>query len=175
MSWSWLLNTTALSSLQPLISRPSHSRAFFSDALGLAPADIHTFPDRKRLSAAIFDSPSSPLPDDFKYAARTNIGELRAMRDVRLLEFGSLFGSTRLELSGAENVAHRERVRDLMAFEQPVMGEVRDAVAERLGGAGNYHGLHLRVGGKPSDTFHVSPTASPCTSDHVHERPPCVS
>ena len=154
-----MLDTTALSSLQPVISRPSHSRAFFSDALGLAPGDIHTFPDRKRLSSAIFDSPSAPEPEDFKYAGRVNIAELRAMKDVRLLEFGSLFGSTRLELSVDANVAHRDKVRDLMAFDQPVMGDVRDEIAERLGGAGSYIGLHLRVGGKPSDTFHVSSRA----------------
>ena len=156
MGWSWLLDSSALSSLQPVITRPSHSRAFFSDALGLSASDIHTFPDRKRLSTAIFDSPTTPLPEDFKYAGRMNVDELRAMTDVKLLEFGSLFGSTRLELSEAGNVEHRERVRDLMAFDQPILRDVRDEIADRLGGAGSYVGLHLRVGGKPSDTFHVS-------------------
>ncbi len=156
MGWSWLLDSSAISHLQPVITRPSHSRAFFSDALGLSPADIHTFPDRKRLSTAIFDSPSAPLPDDFKYVSRINLDELKAMKDVKLLEFGSLFGSTRLELSEEENVEHRDKVRDLMAFDQPIMGDVRDEIADRLGGPGSYVGLHLRVGGKPSDTFHVS-------------------
>lgn len=156
MSWAWLLDSSAVKELQPVIARPSHSRAFFSDALGLSDSDIHTFPDRKRLSTAIFDTATAPLPEDFKYVSRMNLDELLAMKDVPLLEFGSLFGSTRLELSKRDNLRHREKVQDLMAFDQPILADVRDEIASRLGGAGNYQGLHLRVGVSASDTFKVS-------------------
>lgn len=91
------------------------------------------------------------------YTDRINIDELKSSTDgYGLLEFGSLYGSSRLIL---ENTEKKQELEKLMSFKQPILEKISEAVVERLGGRSNFVGAHLRVG----DKFDVSLISSSTT------------
>ncbi|KAM0750525.1 hypothetical protein T439DRAFT_289065 [Meredithblackwellia eburnea MCA 4105] len=153
VSWSWLVGSTHLSSLQPLISRPIQARSWLQANLDLSPVEIYTMPDPKRRSFRILDSREKDTPEDlghaYKFAKDLQLSEIQAIPH-RLLEFGSLFGGTRLRFRKELHVKVLEESKLALNFRDEMLERTSDAVADRLGGRGNYVGLHLRIGG-PSE------------------------
>ncbi|KAK4704196.1 hypothetical protein P7C70_g2019, partial [Phenoliferia sp. Uapishka_3] len=149
-SWSWLLGSS-LSSRQPLISRPYHHRSWFTTALSLLPHEIFSIPDPDRRSYQLLDTddPDPPSADNpYTYTENIYIEDLLGLSNYRLLEFGSLFGGTRLRLKKRENKKFYKETQKLMAYRDPMLEAMSEAVVERLGGRGNFVGLHLRLGGR---------------------------
>lgn len=87
------------------------------------------------------------------YTSRINLPDLQALDDVKLLEFGSLFGRTRLVLNSDKHLDLYARTERMMAFSEPMLDEASEAIADRLGGRNSYFALHLRVG--HGDRFEV--------------------
>ncbi|KAG2130243.1 hypothetical protein DEU56DRAFT_902726 [Suillus clintonianus] len=83
----------------------------------------------------------SPIRD--KYLRSIYIPAL-AQAPERLLQIGTLFGSSRLKLRGAASKTVRRDVRRGMAFTNSDLSRVADTIHEALGGV--YIGAHLRVG-----------------------------
>lgn len=133
--------------MQNLIDRPSYDKEWYWAALKIKNSDIKTFHDVDRHSHRFFES--ADMQDllegsNAEYRDRINIDELKASTDgYKLLEFGSLYGSSRLIL---KNTSKKIQLEKLMAFRQPILEKISEAVVERLGGRASFIGLHLRVG-----------------------------
>lgn len=67
---------------------------------------------------------------------------------MRLIEFGSLYGSYRINLEGADPKWQSllNTIQKSMAFEHGLLQTVSDDLQSLLGGRGAYIGVHLRVG-----------------------------
>ncbi|KAL8287431.1 hypothetical protein RQP46_003289 [Phenoliferia psychrophenolica] len=160
-SWSWLLGAETLTTRQALIERPYHHRSWFKTALQIEESEIFSVPDPDRRSYRILDTDEE---DDmagarYQYSAQIYVEDLLDMADYKLLEFGSLFGGTRLRLRKPENRAFYRETQALMAYRDPMLEAMSEAVAVRLGGRQKYVGLHLRLGSRSdfvanSDAFH---------------------
>ena len=97
----------------------------------------------------IYDTPETPhkLADSgAMYTERTNLEALKSLDDVKLLEFGSLFGGSRLVLSRNNHRDLYRRTEGMMAFREPNLDAASEAIARRLGGRNSYFAVHLRVG-----------------------------
>lgn len=67
------------------------------------------------------------------------------MGEVRLLDFGSMFGSARLMLKNRKNQEFQRKVEDRLIFREPRIEDISERIANRLGGRGRYFGIHLRM------------------------------
>lgn len=162
-SWSWLIDSDALSDLVPIIDRTTFNRSWYLSSLGVSDEQIKEISDPYRRTWRIYDDASSPeaarLPEDESgYQWRMDITKLMTMNE-RVIEFGSLFGSTRLQLSTEANKLLFDQVERAMTFKQPVLHEASEALAVRMGGRSTYAGLHLRIGGsEKSGRFQAGPS-----------------
>ena len=96
----------------------------------------------------------------YQYSAHIYVEDLLDMADYKLVEFGSLFGGTRLRLRKPENRQFYRETQALMAYRDPMLEAMSESIAEKLGGRQKYVGLHLRLGSasdfvSTSDAFHV--------------------
>lgn len=157
--WAWFLDDEYLSTQVSLVNRPTQDRAWFHDVLGVAESEIYSFQSRDtaRRSYRIHDTlDDEGIPENLlwgTYTERIHLDDLRRMDDVKLLEFGSLYGTYRLVLALDENKTFRAKIRSAMSYKQETLEVVSEAVANRLGGRRSYVGLHLRVG--HGDRFEV--------------------
>ncbi|KAM0753275.1 hypothetical protein T439DRAFT_378973 [Meredithblackwellia eburnea MCA 4105] len=149
-SWSWLLGPRGLTSRQPLIERYTHDRTWFQTALNIQPHEIITMPDPDRRSYRVIDTdePDTPnsLASPYQYSVDLTLDDLREMDHYKLLEFGSLFGGTRLRLRREENWRFYEETKREMRFRDPMLDRFSEVIVDKLGGRGQYVGLHLRLG-----------------------------
>ncbi|KAI0045804.1 hypothetical protein FA95DRAFT_1560769 [Auriscalpium vulgare] len=91
------------------------------------------------------DSGSSPLPNP-RYLSHFPISSLLAS-DARLIQLGTLFGSSRLHLRSPAHRAIRKAIRESMVLSNTVLQSASSAAGRQLGGS--YLGAHIRVGDGP--------------------------
>ena len=101
-----------------------------------------------------------PVSERYQYSAQFYIDDMLELSDFKLLEFGSLFGGTRLRLRKSENRMFYRETQALMAYRDPMLDAMSESIAEHLGGRQSYVGLHLRLGSpsafvSSSDAFQV--------------------
>lgn len=126
--------------------------------LSILESEIHTFRDSDRRSYRIHDTLEDKAVVEGSaagsYSYRLNVDDLLDMDDYKLLEFGSIYGTSRLVLRSEENKAFKEEMHKAMVYKQELFETVSEAIVRRLGGRGTYNALHLRLGGH--DKFQVS-------------------
>lgn len=158
--WSWFIDAKGLASKVSIISRPSHRRSWFQEALQIDDSQIHSFPDTSRHSYQFFDSLKPTRMGSYDY--RLGLAELREL-NATLLEFGSMYQPYRLDLAERENLAVKREMKEMMALTQPVLERVSDLIVGQLGGRDSYVSAHLRLGVQGRDDFAVrSLLASDC-------------
>lgn len=86
-----------------------------------------------------------PTSPESKYLEDLDIADLAHVPD-RLIEFGTLFGTKRLQLGHLEHVTIRRNIRQHMAFKNEVMTVIADRIRDLLGGDKGYVSVHLRLG-----------------------------
>ncbi|KAG2743773.1 hypothetical protein P692DRAFT_20865946 [Suillus brevipes Sb2] len=106
-------------------------------------ADTLTLQDSGPYDFRFLDTLDDVSPTRDKYLLSIYIPAL-AQASERLVQIGTLFGSSRLRLRQGVSKNVRRDVRSGMAFTNPDLSRVADAIYEALGAV--YIGAHLRVG-----------------------------
>ncbi|OAV92814.1 hypothetical protein PTTG_04930 [Puccinia triticina 1-1 BBBD Race 1] len=141
----YILNTKELYKKVPIIDRTDLREAWLWNTLKLYPGEWLEVKDEFRYSYQVYESTTAASVAESKYTWRLNIDDLADFSDTRLLSFGSLFGSERVVLSSPEMQKFNQTIEDNQFLNLPLLEKISDQIADRLGGRGNYIGLHLRV------------------------------
>ncbi|KAL0072765.1 hypothetical protein AAF712_000528 [Marasmius tenuissimus] len=146
--WNWLLDFRHLATRHRFVFRGNHTDEWLSECLGISESDVSVLEEFSRYHYQFLDKPTKgddSGPSD-KYDELVFIAELEASREP-LLYLGTLFGTSRLLLSNKENARIRRRIREDMAFKNPLLVNVSNSIVQSLGGM--FIGVHIRVGDGP--------------------------
>ncbi|KAI8341535.1 hypothetical protein BC941DRAFT_449941 [Chlamydoabsidia padenii] len=106
--------------------------------------DILYFRGPTRYDWRIFDTPRKSQRLG-KYADALNIYELRRRKE-KLIHFSSLFGSGKLPIRRPEHYDFLRSLQRSITYHHPAVLEMTDLIVDKLGGHGNFIGLHIRSG-----------------------------
>ncbi|KAI0661302.1 hypothetical protein C8Q70DRAFT_893854, partial [Cubamyces menziesii] len=140
--WEWLVDLTNIRSEQRFLEGWNFTDAWLADELGISADDIFYLKDTSRNEYSFQDF-FSLEPPARKFFQSVNIGAL-ARRPERLIQIGTLFGSSRLHFKSTANYNLRKHIREQMAFKNPHLARAADGIRDDLGGS--YLGVHLRIG-----------------------------
>ncbi|KAJ7502840.1 hypothetical protein B0H11DRAFT_606041 [Mycena galericulata] len=144
ISPEWLFNLTSIDGSPPLVYLDDLSGVSMRGRLQLSKTDILTLRDSTRYHYRFVDTPISDIsPLKQKYAENIYIPEF-ARYPHRLIELGTLFGSSRLRLRDHNNRRIRTKIRQSMEFSSPQLVETANDIEMALGGP--YLGAHVRLG-----------------------------
>ncbi|KAJ7072514.1 hypothetical protein C8F01DRAFT_250500 [Mycena amicta] len=143
VSPAWLFNLSGWQESPPLVHLADFSTDNVLDRLQLAPDDVLTLSDTNPYQYRFLDTNLDLATLKHKYNEVIYIPDL-ANDSHRLIELGSLFGSSRLRLRIEENRRLRKEVRRHMTFASPHLVEAVDEIEKSLGG--DYFGAHIRLG-----------------------------
>ncbi|KAJ7782824.1 hypothetical protein B0H16DRAFT_1877330 [Mycena metata] len=143
VSPAWLFNLTAVEGFPPLVYLDDLSGRSIHHHLQLPAHEILTLRDLTPYHYRFIDTTSSTAPFRNKYTESIYIPTF-AQSPHRLIEIGTLFGSSRLRLRNQSNKRLRTQIRRSMEFSSPELVEIADAIGTGLGG--QYLGAHIRLG-----------------------------
>ena len=143
MLWESLVDLSYIKSQQPLQQRSNMTDTWIRDHLQISEEEVLTLDDSHLYQYRFFDSIMDTSPANPKYLQSIHIPTL-ALTSERLLQIGTLFGSSRLRLLVPQNIRVRSEIRRSMAFANPDLVRAADSIAKELGGT--YLGVHIRVG-----------------------------
>ena len=140
--WAWLVDLGPIEARQALVRVSNGTAAWTEERLGVRPNETLFLPDMEPYEYQFVDTPA-PVRQGDKYLQTIPIDTLAAAPQ-RLIQLGTLFGSSRLRLRQAENRRARGETRRHMLFANAAL----TLAAERIGGVlgGTYVGAHVRVG-----------------------------
>ena len=141
--WNWLVDLSGIEAQQPMIHRPDMTRSWIEANLDIAPSDILVLRDTSPYQFRFLDSVDDFSPPTHKYLEDIYLSDL-AMSKKRLLQIGTLFGSSRLRLKKEENILHRGHIRRSMVFANNDLVLAASLIADALNG--HYFGVHIRSG-----------------------------
>ncbi|KAJ6497824.1 hypothetical protein C8R45DRAFT_984381 [Mycena sanguinolenta] len=137
ISPEWLFNLTAIAASSSLIFLDDLSSGSMPH---LPVSDIFTLVDSAPYHYRFIDTAHN---SSSKYTESIYIPDL-ARHPHRLLEIGTLFGSSRLRLRDKGNKVLRTRVRQCMDFSSPQLVDIAEAIGKAIGVP--YVGAHIRLG-----------------------------
>ncbi|KAJ7497060.1 hypothetical protein FB451DRAFT_1209918 [Mycena latifolia] len=143
ISPAWLFNLTLDAAFPPLVYLDDLFSLAMRRRLQFPLSDIFTFRDLTPYHYRFMDTIVDTSSLKHKYTESVYIPDL-ALYPHRLLEMGTLFGSSRLRLRAQSNRRIRTQVRQCMEFSSPQLVETADAIAMAMGGP--YLGAHVRLG-----------------------------
>jgi hypothetical protein len=141
--WDWLVNLSAIEARQPMIHRPDMSQSWIEANLDIAPSEILVLRDTSPYQFRFLDTVNDSSPSKHKFQEDIYLSDL-AESKARLLQIGTLFGSSRLRLKNTENILYRDLIRRSMIFTDKDL--VRSAYSITSALNGQYLGVHLRSG-----------------------------
>ncbi|KAK0212591.1 hypothetical protein DFS33DRAFT_1249085 [Desarmillaria ectypa] len=141
--WDWLVNLTDIRKRQRLIHRWDLTNDWIHDHLGISQNKTHTLKDKSAYHFRYTDRPINDAVVGDKYEKNIYIRDL-TLYPHRLLQFGSLFGSTRLRLMDPENDRVRRKARQSMTYASPELVHVATLIERSI--PGTYLGAHIRLG-----------------------------
>ncbi|CAO3588106.1 unnamed protein product [Absidia cylindrospora] len=104
--------------------------------------DILYFRGGTRYDWRIFDTPRKSQRLG-KYADALNIYDLRKRKE-KLIHFSSLFGSGKLPIRRPEHYDFLRSLQRSITYHHPAVLEMTDLIVDKLGGHGNFVGIHIR-------------------------------
>lgn len=150
--WDFLVDLKVARSKVTIRDRWNQTQEALVDELGLrwktkaSQGDVFDLKEDKLYQYRIYDDPADVEPLG-KYENCLDTDRLADdTRGYKLLNIGTLFGTARLRVTKKENGDARSAFRRAMVFRNEMLDEITERISNRLGGAGNYYGLHLRVG-----------------------------
>lgn len=143
ISPAWLFNLTRSEFFPPLVFLDDLSVLPMRRRLQLPVSDIFTFRDSTPYHHRFIDTNTDTSALKHKYTESIYISDL-AQYPHRLLELGTLFGSSRLRLRHENNKRIRTQVRERMEFTSPQLVATADAIVTAIGEP--YVGVHVRLG-----------------------------
>ncbi|SJK97771.1 uncharacterized protein ARMOST_01025 [Armillaria ostoyae] len=141
--WDWLVNLTDIRKRQRLIHRWDLANDWIYDHLGISQNEIHMLKDTSPYHFRFTDRPIDDPMVGGKYKTNIYIRDL-ALYPHRLLQFGSLFGTTRLQLMDPENHRVRGKARQSMTYASPELVHAATFIEKSI--PGPYLGAHIRLG-----------------------------
>lgn len=144
--WDFLVDLSEVKQLVPVRERWNLTQEWLEEDIGLAEDDIYDLKDETMYQYRFYDS-KLDLEPLTKFERRIDLPQLALeTANYRLLNLGTLFGTSRLHLADAGNADARTTFRRAMVFRNPLLDGITETIRDRLGGGGMYYGLHLRVG-----------------------------
>ncbi|PPQ93668.1 hypothetical protein CVT25_012727 [Psilocybe cyanescens] len=140
--WTWLVDLSAVSTRQPFFHRPNMSQAWLQARFGILSSDVYVLRDDMPYRYRFLDTLSDSSPVTDKYQEDVYITNLVAAQE-RLLQIGTLFGTSRLRLKNSDNIAYLEMIRRNMVFTNSDLIATADSISQSLH---SYLGVHLRSG-----------------------------
>lgn len=141
--WDWLVNLTDIRKRQHLIHRWDLTNDWIHGHLGISQEQILTLKDKSSYHFRFTDGPIVDFMLGDKYKTNIYIGDL-SLYPHRLLQFGSLFGTTRLELRDPENHRVRGEARQSMTYASKELVHAATLMEKSI--PGTYLGAHIRLG-----------------------------
>ncbi|KAF9378986.1 hypothetical protein CPC16_011018 [Podila verticillata] len=146
VEWDFFYDMEKIAKEQPFKYRKDHSFAWMETHLGVdRTKDIYKINDGAHYDYQIYDDPNSVTPLSKRYLRRLNVQELEAIPQ-RVLHMGSLFATGRVLAELPESKIYQQFLRRTMILSTPILQKTSNAIVGKLGGLGNFVGLHLRVG-----------------------------
>ena len=143
LPWEWFVDLSIIKSRQRLVHCPNVTSGWILDHLQISEDDTYTIADSDVYQYRFLDTLMDPSSLDHKFQEVIQASQL-ALRTDRLIQLGTLFGSSRLLLRRRENILIRGEIRRSMAFANPHLVSIADSIAKELGGG--YLGAHIRLG-----------------------------
>jgi hypothetical protein len=141
--WEWLVNLTEAKSNQRLLQVWNFTQEWAYEHLGISEDDTLTLRDANPYDYRFLDKVQDVSPSKDKYLETLYIPTLLDS-PKRLIQIGTLFGSSRLRLKLPESLRIRRDIRKSMTFSNPLLLDSADSIRDALGGT--YLGAHVRVG-----------------------------
>lgn len=141
--WEWLVNLSTIRSHQRVLQSWDMSDTWLRKHLQIAENDTLTLVDSDPYNFRFLDSLNYKSSSGDKFLESIYIPDL-AVCSKRLLQIGTLFGSSRLRLRDPDRIRIRGDIRRSMAFSNPYLVRAANSIAHSLGGA--YLGAHIRLG-----------------------------
>jgi hypothetical protein len=141
--WGWLVDLASVKSHQRLFDWRNMSDIWVAEHLSISKADTLILRDLEPYHYRFLDSINDTSPSRHKYLESIYIPVL-SHSPLKLIQVGTLFGSSRLRLKRPESISIRTEIRRSMAFSNPLLVQLANAIAQELGGV--YLGAHIRVG-----------------------------
>ena len=141
--WNWLVNLSAIEAHQPMIHRPDMTQSWIEANLDIPSSDILVFRDTSPYQFRFLDTVNGFSPSKNKYQEDIYLSDLVRSK-TRLLQIGTLFGSSRLRLKNVENILHLSLIRQSMVFTNNDLVRAASSITDALNG--HYLGAHLRSG-----------------------------
>ncbi|ORY90628.1 hypothetical protein BCR35DRAFT_286797 [Leucosporidium creatinivorum] len=153
VGWEFLVDLREAEKLVPMRERWNQTEAWLEEELELRQGkgkaespDIYRLKDDTMYQYRFYDSKDDNEPLA-KFETRLDITELTQETEAyKLLHVGTLFGTSRLRVFEEANFDARSTFRRAMVFKNELLDEITETIRDRMGGAGRYYGLHLRVG-----------------------------
>ena len=143
LPWSWLVNSSTPAGRLPVIQLPNVSQRWLSENFALKETDIYKLKDRSPYQFRFLDTKASTPTTSNRYAQDVYFSDLTTI-NARLLQLGTLFGTSRLRLKDPTNLAYQRTVRQSMLFTNQNLSQVADSIAISLGGY--FLAVHIRIG-----------------------------
>jgi len=143
LPWSWLVDLSAPARHLPLIQLPTVSQRWLHEHFYLNETDIHYLKDRSPYQFRFLDTNTDSPPTNDRYAQDVDFVDLSAV-NARLLQLGTLFGTSRLRFTNPTNLAYQRTVRQSMIFINQNLSRVADSIAAAL--SDHFLAVHIRIG-----------------------------
>ncbi|KAF8551105.1 hypothetical protein OG21DRAFT_1445693 [Imleria badia] len=142
VSWAWLVDLRPIEAQQTLVRASNGTATWIEERLGVRLNETLFLPDTEPYEYQFVDT-SAPVREGDKYLHIISIDTLAAAPQ-RLIQLGTLFGSSRLRLQKADNRRVRGETRRHMVFANAALTLAAERIGKVLGGT--YVGAHVRVG-----------------------------
>ncbi|KAI5119754.1 hypothetical protein M0805_004086 [Coniferiporia weirii] len=140
--WNWLSNISSLAMDQPIMQRWNMSDAWLREHLGVSAADTFLIKDTDPYQFRFVDADPLDMPGP-RYNDVISMSLLLQVPH-RLIQVGTLFGSSRLRLRNKHNISLRREIRQSMVFTNDILDDLANTVKSKLGG--EYVAAHIRLG-----------------------------
>ncbi|KJA20793.1 hypothetical protein HYPSUDRAFT_68331 [Hypholoma sublateritium FD-334 SS-4] len=140
--WTWLVDLSTPASRQTICHLPTMSRSWIAATFDISPSETYTLRDKSPYQFRFVDNDQGSL-NRGKYLEDMHISQLGALTE-KLVQIGTLFGTSRLYLENRDNLAYRKVIRQSMAFANQELSNVATSIAQAF--ERPYISLHLRSG-----------------------------
>jgi hypothetical protein len=143
ISWEWLVNLTEVKANQRLLQVWNFTEEWTYEYLQISEHDTLSLRDANPYDYRFLDKIADVSPSKDKFVKTIYIPDL-LNSSKRLIQIGTLFGSSRLRLKLPESLRIRRDIRKSMTFANPLLLDIAGSIRDALGGT--YFGAHVRVG-----------------------------
>lgn len=141
LPWTWLFDLSVITRRQPLVHLPNVSQRWIHEHFR-GDDDIHILRDVDAYQYRFLEDEVDPSPHSDRYSQDIYFSQLAAVQE-RLLQLGTVFGTSRLRLKKPETLAYQHIIRGNMIFANKELLEVAESISLALGD--HFLGVHIRI------------------------------